>query len=143
MIFNLAATIFLFAPMQAPKVKAGGPALCLNRCTSADIQTEGAQINRIAHRCHAANTQVRKLHLMFQSGHCCFDPGPPPIDLTECIAAFLKSPFLVFGPRRCVLKAGDLPVMFVGLHRTTRPVRAFPAYGKVETRLQFRFRGRG
>ena len=111
------------------------PVLYLNRRTSADIQSQGAQIDRVSHRRHAPNPQVRKVHLIFQAGHRRFDACAPAIDIPKCIAAFVKSPFLVFGPCWRVLKAGELSVLLVGPYWAEVPVRAFPAYHKIETRL--------
>ena len=53
--------------MQMPEIKANGPVLCLDCRTSADVQAEGAQIDRISHCWHPPNPQMRKVHLMFQA----------------------------------------------------------------------------
>lgn len=44
-----------------------GSALCLNCRTSADIQSQGAQVDRVSHGRHAPNPQMRKVHLIFQA----------------------------------------------------------------------------
>jgi hypothetical protein len=41
------------------------------------------------------------------------------------------------------LKVGELPVVLVGLHWAAVLVGAFPACGKIKTRLQFRVCRRG
>ena len=80
---------------------------------------------------------------MFQARHRGFDARAPAIDFPECIAALIKSSFLVFCPCWRVLKAGELPVVLVGLHWAAVPVGAFPACGKIKTRPPFRTCRRG
>jgi hypothetical protein len=52
--------------MPPPAIRARGSISWLNRCTSVDIQAEGAQIHGASIGWHVTDAQVRKVHLTLQ-----------------------------------------------------------------------------
>lgn len=95
---------------------------------TADIETERAQVDDIAHAGHAPNAQLRPLHLVFQMRHGRLDAGAPSVDFAEGLAALIKPALPIGGSLGRILKAGELAVAFGRLRRASLHIRTLTAY---------------
>jgi|GEM_PF-6464557 len=94
----------------------------------------------MAHGGRAAKAQVGQVHLVFQTGHCCLNPGAPPVDIEEGLALRMEPAFAVGDAHRRLLKPGEIAHFFVGvfvcLHRASQHVGTAPTVGKVKAGLK-------
>ena len=93
-------------------------------------------MNNITYGWHAANTQLGQVHLVFQTGHGCFNPGTLSMDIEERLSSLIEPTLSVGDPHRRVLKPGGTAVVLVGLNRASQHVGASPTVGKLKAGLK-------